>query len=174
MFRSPPFMPGPLRVSCLSERWGVCCVFILKRAHGGKKPANVDAKSLFPRIVQRANVTMWLFFLPEQNVKFILRATGKSDRNRASHERRRRMGLFKRGKVWWMSVNYQGKQVRKSTETTDRRLAEAILGKVLVSIVEGKFFDKLQEQERTVKEMIERYFEERGDTLSTARALRNT
>ena len=84
------------------------------------------------------------------------------------------MGLFKRGKVWWMSLNYQGKQVRRSTETTDRRLAEAIHGKVLVSIVEGKFFDKLQEQERTLKEMIERYFEEHGNSLSTARALRST
>ena len=84
------------------------------------------------------------------------------------------MGLFKRGKVWWMSLNYQGRQIRRSTETTDRRLAEAILGKLRVSIVEGKFFDKLQEQERTLQEMMERYFEERGNQLATARALRNT
>lgn len=84
------------------------------------------------------------------------------------------MGLFKRGKVWWFSLNYQGGQVRQSTGTTDRRLAEKVLGKLQASIVEGKFFDKLQEQERTLKEMIERYFVERGNTLSTAHALRNT
>ncbi len=83
------------------------------------------------------------------------------------------MGLFKRGKVWWMSLNYQGQQIRRSTETTDRRLAEAILGKLRVSIVEEKFFDKLQEQERTLKEMIERYMVERGSKLATARGLRS-
>ncbi len=84
------------------------------------------------------------------------------------------MGLFKRGKVWWMSLNYQGRQIRRSTETTDRRRAEAILGKLRANIVEGKFFDKLQEQERTIKDMMERYFEERGNKLATARALWST
>ena len=83
------------------------------------------------------------------------------------------MGLFKRGKVWWMSLNYQGRQMRRSAETTDRRLAEAILGKLRVSIVEGKYFDKLQEQERTLKELIDRYMLERGSKLATARALRS-
>lgn len=37
------------------------------------------------------------------------------------------MGLFKRGRVWWMSCSYQGRQVRRSTGTSDRRMAEAIL-----------------------------------------------
>lgn len=36
------------------------------------------------------------------------------------------MGLYKRHQVWWMSVMYQGREVRRSTGTTDRRLAEAI------------------------------------------------
>ena len=84
------------------------------------------------------------------------------------------MGLFKRGKVWWFSLNYQGRQMRRSAETTDRRLAEAILGKLRASIVEGKFFDKLQEQERTLKELLERYFQERGNKLASVRALRST
>ena len=44
------------------------------------------------------------------------------------------MGLFKRNKVWWMSFTYQGQQVRRSTECTDRRLAEAVLAKVKVKI----------------------------------------
>lgn len=84
------------------------------------------------------------------------------------------MGLFKRNKVWWMGFAYHGKWVRKSTEATDRRLAEAILGKVRTSILEGKYFEKLQEQERTVKEMLDRYFDEHGHTLRTAHALQLT
>jgi len=52
------------------------------------------------------------------------------------------MGLAKRGHTWWMSFMYQGQQVRRSTETTDKRLAEVILGKVKVQIIEGRFFEK--------------------------------
>ena len=48
------------------------------------------------------------------------------------------MGLFRRNKVWWMTFIHQGQQVRRSTGTTDKRLAEAILGKVRVKIVEGR------------------------------------
>jgi hypothetical protein len=42
------------------------------------------------------------------------------------------MGLLKRNKVWWMSFMYQGRQVRRTTGTTDKRLAESILCKVKV------------------------------------------
>jgi len=71
------------------------------------------------------------------------------------------MGLFKRNKVWWMTFIYQGRQVRRSTECTDRRLAEAVLGKIKVKLVEGRYFDRLEEQERTFEEMVERYVAER-------------
>jgi len=72
------------------------------------------------------------------------------------------MGLFKRNKVWWMTFSHSGRQIRRSTGTTDRRLAEAILGKVKVKLIEGEHFDLLEEQERTVKEMLERYAQERA------------
>ena len=39
------------------------------------------------------------------------------------------MGLVKRGNTWWMSFMYQGQQVRRSTGTADKRLAEAILAR---------------------------------------------
>ena len=70
------------------------------------------------------------------------------------------MGLFKRSKVWWMCFTYQGKQVRRSTGTSNKQLAENILSSVKVKIVEGRFFDTLQEQERTFSEMMERYLKE--------------
>ena len=72
------------------------------------------------------------------------------------------MGLVKRNKVWWMSVMYQGRQVRRSTGTSDKKLAQAILSKVRVRIVEGRFFDGLEEQQRTFAEMMERYLKEQS------------
>ncbi|MFQ5949784.1 MAG: tyrosine-type recombinase/integrase [Nitrospiria bacterium] len=72
------------------------------------------------------------------------------------------MGLYKRGKVWWMAISHQGKQIRRPTGTSNRRLAEAILAKVTVRIVEGHFFDTLEEKERTFAEMMERYVNERS------------
>ena len=44
------------------------------------------------------------------------------------------MGLFKRGQVWWMRFTFKGKQVRKPTETTDKKLAEKIYHKVMTQI----------------------------------------
>jgi integrase len=72
------------------------------------------------------------------------------------------MGLFKRNKILWMDFMYRGTRVRRSTGTQDKRLAEAILGKVKAQIVEGKYFDKLEEQDRTFGEMMERYLEKRS------------
>ena len=65
------------------------------------------------------------------------------------------MGLVKRSNTWWMSFMYQGQQVRRSTGTSDKRLAEAILGKVKVQIVEGRFFEKNPEQQRTFTELMD-------------------
>ena len=70
------------------------------------------------------------------------------------------MGLFKRGSVWWMSFIYQGKQIRRSTETEDGKLAKRIYDKVKGEIAEGKWFEKLPGEEKTFKEMMERYMEE--------------
>lgn len=71
------------------------------------------------------------------------------------------MGLSKRNKIWWMSFMYQGQQVRRSTGTTEKRLAESILAKVRVQIAEGRFFETREEQDRTFTEMMDRYLTER-------------
>jgi len=81
---------------------------------------------------------------------------GKPDLNQPK-ERRNKMGLYKRGKVWWMAISHQGKQIRCPTGTANRKLAEAILAKVTVKIVEGHFFDTLEEKDRTFNEMMDRY-----------------
>ena len=74
------------------------------------------------------------------------------------------MGLVKRGKYWCMRFTYQGRQVRRSTGTGDRRLAEAILGKVRAQIVEGQWFEKeaadTEAATRTFAELMARYLAE--------------
>ncbi len=62
------------------------------------------------------------------------------------------MGLFKRGSVWWMRFSYNGKQVRRSCETTSKKLAEEILCKVKTQVVEGKFFE-VEARETTFEEL---------------------
>lgn len=62
----------------------------------------------------------------------------------------------------WMDIIYQGSRIRRSTGTGDKRLAEAILRKVRSQIVEGVFFDKSPEQDRTFEDTMTRYMAERS------------
>ena len=84
------------------------------------------------------------------------------------------MGLYRRpqGKVWWMNFMYQWRQVRRSTGTADRRLAEKILGKVGAQIVEGRFFETLEETTRTFDELMARYLSEHAARTSQPRRYR--
>jgi integrase len=70
------------------------------------------------------------------------------------------MGLYKRGKVWWISFLCKGKHYRKSTETEDRKLAQRIHDKVKGEIAEAKWFEKLPGEDKTFKEMMEKYLDE--------------
>lgn len=63
------------------------------------------------------------------------------------------MGLYKRGLVWWMCFTVNGQQVRKSTETGDRRLAEKILAKIKTQIIEGKWFE-VDSRDTTFEELV--------------------
>lgn len=70
------------------------------------------------------------------------------------------MALFRRGDVWWMRFNYQGKQIRRSTEVSDRKLAERIYHKVRGQIAEGKWFERQPGEDKTVQELMDRYLHE--------------
>lgn len=50
------------------------------------------------------------------------------------------MALFRRNRVWWMGFSYCGRQVRRSTEVTDKKVAEKIYHKVRCQIAEGKWY----------------------------------
>ena len=67
------------------------------------------------------------------------------------------MGLVKRGNVWWMNLIFQGQRIRRSTGTANRALADSIMAKVKVQLIEGQYFDRLEEKTRTFDELMDRY-----------------
>ncbi len=70
------------------------------------------------------------------------------------------MGLYRRGRAWWMSFTYKGKQYRKPTETNNKKLAEKIYFKVKTQIAEGKWLEKPIGAEKTVRELLDKYLRE--------------
>ena len=83
------------------------------------------------------------------------------------------MGLFKRGQTWWMRFTYKGKQIRKSTETDDKKLATRIYQKVMGVVAEGKWFEKLPGEEKTFKEMVEKFEAEYFSKLRSFRGCKS-
>ncbi len=67
------------------------------------------------------------------------------------------MGLYKRGQAWWMRFSYKGKQIRRPTETADKKLAEKIYHKVMTQIAEGKWLEMPLGTDKTVRELLARY-----------------
>ena len=76
------------------------------------------------------------------------------------------MGLYKRGGVWWMFFTCKGKQVRRSTETTNKELAGKIHAKVITQVTEGKWFERAIGADKTFREMAEKYEQERFSELA--------
>ena len=70
------------------------------------------------------------------------------------------MALYKRGSVWWMRFTYQGKHYRKSTETTEKKLAQRIYDMTKGEIAEAKWFDRMPGEVKTFREMMEKYLSE--------------
>jgi integrase len=67
------------------------------------------------------------------------------------------VALYKRGRVWQMSFVYGGRRYRKSTETEDPKLAQRIYDKVKGQVAEGKWFERLPGEDKTFREMMEKY-----------------
>ncbi len=59
-----------------------------------------------------------------------------------------------------MSFSYKGRQIRRSTEVDDKKLAESIYYKVRTQIKEGKWFEIPPDADKTFKDMMDRYMEE--------------
>ena len=67
------------------------------------------------------------------------------------------MGIYLRGKVWWVSYVYRGKRCRESTGTDNRKLAQRYYDKIKGEIAEGRLFRKLPGEKKTFREMMEKF-----------------
>jgi integrase len=70
------------------------------------------------------------------------------------------MSLYKRNSVWWMSFSHCGKQMRRSTETQDKKLAQRIFDKLKGEIAEGKWFERLPGESYTFRDLMKKYMVE--------------
>ena len=70
------------------------------------------------------------------------------------------MGLVKRGNVWWMNLIFKGQRIRRSTGSSNRALADSIMAKVKVQLIEGQYFDRAEEKSRTFGELMDRFEQE--------------
>lgn len=67
-------------------------------------------------------------------------------------------GLYLRGEVWWFNITVPGQgNIRRSTGTKNKKLAQAIRAKVLTMVTEKKWFDIEEESEHTYDDMMERF-----------------
>ena len=76
--------------------------------------------------------------------------------------------MFKRkdSGLWWMSIRHNGRRIQRSLETSDKKLAQAIEAKVRTEIIEGSYFQKPIGNNKTLKEMMEKFMNEHSPTVS--------
>ena len=74
--------------------------------------------------------------------------------------------MFKRGGVWWASITYKGKRIRKSLETIDKKLALVIEAKIRTEIAEGKYLEKPIGDSKTFPGMMEKFMREHAPKVS--------
>lgn len=67
------------------------------------------------------------------------------------------MGIFRRGRTWWMSLSVNGRQIRKSTGTDNRELAKKIYSKAVTLVTEGRWFETQKPKRILFKSVVEKY-----------------
>jgi integrase len=68
------------------------------------------------------------------------------------------MGLYRRGKTWWLSFSLDGKQVRKTTNIEDKKLAEAFAKSYEAAALESRL-NPFRRKDATVGEVLTRYLD---------------
>ncbi len=65
--------------------------------------------------------------------------------------------MFKRDGIWWTCIRYRGKKIQKSLETDNKKLAESVEAKWRIALIEGKYFDRCEGEDKTFKDMADRF-----------------
>jgi integrase len=69
------------------------------------------------------------------------------------------MGLYRRGKIYWFTICYQGRRMQATLKTENKKLAEKLYAKTLTDIIEGRYFEATEARTRTFGEMSKKYLE---------------
>ena len=77
------------------------------------------------------------------------------------------MKFYRRGRMYWVTLQFRGKQIRRSLQVTNKKLAEKIAGKIQTEVAEGKWLDRRPDQNTTLKQLIERYLAEHSKRNKT-------
>jgi site-specific recombinase XerD len=75
------------------------------------------------------------------------------------------MGIYKKGNVYWMIKQYNGKKVERSLDTSIKRIAEERYSKIVSGIIDGSYFQK--PKDFTISYLIGRYMEDRATTKAS-------
>jgi integrase len=70
------------------------------------------------------------------------------------------MGLYLRGKTWWVSFTANGQPECRSTGTRDRNLAEKVWAKIQVGLIENTWFDVDKSKHYTYEDLRDRFTKE--------------
>lgn len=81
------------------------------------------------------------------------------------------MGLFKRKNVWWFRFTYQGRQIRRSTEMTDKKLAEKVYHRLMYQVAEGKCLESPEGENKTLSDLLDKHFKEYSTPNKSLRSL---
>ena len=65
--------------------------------------------------------------------------------------------VFCRGGVWYIDLNADGRRIRESTNSTNKKFAETVLAKRIVEVAEGKFLDIKKVQKIKFKDFADEY-----------------
>lgn len=70
------------------------------------------------------------------------------------------MGLYRRGKTYWFSIQHDGRRIQESFHTENKRLADKLYAKVLSEIIEGRYYDKSEAKQHSFENLRDRYLME--------------
>lgn len=74
--------------------------------------------------------------------------------------------MYKRDGKWWTCIRYKGKKIQRSLETDNKSLALSIESKLRTELIEGKYFDKYEGENKTFKELVEKFMKEHSPKVS--------
>lgn len=68
-------------------------------------------------------------------------------------------GIYKRGDIWWVSFTADGRQIRESSKSTSKKVAEKLLAKRRVNVAENRFLDFRKSEKIKFEDFANEYLE---------------